>query len=278
MKSSDKIGVEYKKNDSYTIGEVSRLNNVTSRSLYHYEKIGMLLPARVNQKNGYRNYDYRQFFILDIIKRFKRCGVPLKNIDEMMVSQNPIYAQELLQEEIEKIQNEIDRLNSVKKDVEYFKYFYDTMPVISDDEEIIISRHKLNHILAVPCDDIDDYYEADYRLRRRIHSPLFRDVKFFLPCGFLLDIDKFCDGNIKRNYRTCYLINKLDFEHKDYLYTEDCDCISFTLGREFEVGKINRLLEFIKKYNIKPRYVLCEEYYDEVVNIEKPLLKIKVLL
>lgn len=276
MEQFDSTGAKFR--EFYTIGETSKLNNVTPRALYHYENKKMLIPSSINPNNGYRKYKYTQFFLLDIIKRFKRCGVPLEDLQKMITSKDRTYAQELLETEILKIQREIDRLQLVKKDVEFFKYFYDIMPDVIKNSDIALEKHTLNHMLAVPVSPDMSYNEKDFCLRTRIHSPLFRDTKFFLPCGFLLDIEAFLKGNIKETHRTCYLIHQLDFNHPDYLYIKDSDAICITLTRGAEKQRLSRIQDFLKKQHMVPQYILCEEFYDEVSNVEEPLRRVKVIL
>ncbi len=40
----------------YSIGEFSRMNRITPKTLRHYEKIGLLQPAAVDPWTGYRSY------------------------------------------------------------------------------------------------------------------------------------------------------------------------------------------------------------------------------
>ena len=51
-----------------TIGEVSRLTGVTIRTLQHYDRIGLLPPARVTDA-GYRIYDQVAPMALDYERR-----------------------------------------------------------------------------------------------------------------------------------------------------------------------------------------------------------------
>jgi DNA-binding transcriptional MerR regulator len=38
----------------YSIGEFSKINNITPKTLRHYDRIGLLKPDRVNDWTGYR--------------------------------------------------------------------------------------------------------------------------------------------------------------------------------------------------------------------------------
>jgi MerR family transcriptional activator of bmr gene len=52
----------------FTIGEVSDIKGVTVKALRFYEKIGLLIPHRVDPFTKYRYYHQSQFIVIDIIK------------------------------------------------------------------------------------------------------------------------------------------------------------------------------------------------------------------
>ncbi len=268
-------GQEFKKR--YTIGEAAKLNHVTPRSLYHYQNKNLLAPAYVGA-NNYRQYTNLQFLLLDIIKRYKRCGVPLGQLAKMISTDDATYAQSLLQVEIENIQKQIERLMSVKKDIEFFKYFYDVMPDVQQNKDIKLCRHTLNHVFAVPIAAGATPDEADYTWRNVMHSPLFYPVKFFLPFAYMLEPAAFLSGKLLKTHRTSYLIEALPFAHTGYMCIEDCDCLTITLGHGYDEGQLAKLQNFLNAHNLTPRYIFCEEYYDSITNFEKPLLCVKAIL
>ncbi len=66
-----------------TIKEVSKLSGVTVRALQYYDKIGLLVPAKVKE-NGYRVYDGRSLEMLQQILFFKELGFELSKISKIM--------------------------------------------------------------------------------------------------------------------------------------------------------------------------------------------------
>lgn len=66
----------------FTISEFGKLRNVNINSLRYYEKIGILKPHHINEKNGYRYYSPDQLPILDVILLCLDFGLPLKNLKE----------------------------------------------------------------------------------------------------------------------------------------------------------------------------------------------------
>jgi DNA-binding transcriptional MerR regulator len=68
----------------YTIGQFSRLCRVSTKALRHYEKLGLLVPARVEPGNRYRYYSSDQVAILKDIILMKELGLSLRMIKQMI--------------------------------------------------------------------------------------------------------------------------------------------------------------------------------------------------
>jgi len=67
-----------------TIGEFSRLTQVTIKTLRHYDKIGLLVPNEVDQWSRYRYYDVSQMQQLIAILRLKDLGFSLEEISNLL--------------------------------------------------------------------------------------------------------------------------------------------------------------------------------------------------
>ena len=65
--------------------EFAKLCNVEKRTLFHYDQIGLLKPARVKE-NGYREYDLQQLDEMDAIKIFQSSGYTLQEIKQILNS------------------------------------------------------------------------------------------------------------------------------------------------------------------------------------------------
>lgn len=68
----------------FTIGQFSKICQVSTKALRHYEKIGLLAPARVEEGNQYRYYTGEQIPELKKILFLKELGLPLKTIKIMV--------------------------------------------------------------------------------------------------------------------------------------------------------------------------------------------------
>ena len=67
----------------YTIGEFAALGRVSVRMLRHYDSIGLLVPARVDDRTGYRHYAIEQLPQLLRIVELRDLGVGLDRIAEV---------------------------------------------------------------------------------------------------------------------------------------------------------------------------------------------------
>ncbi|OZG74208.1 hypothetical protein BTA51_04100 [Hahella sp. CCB-MM4] len=66
-----------------TIGQMARLFGISTKTLRHYEAIGVFLPTCYGQENGYRYYDQRQVSQLQRILWLRNLGVSLDSIKSL---------------------------------------------------------------------------------------------------------------------------------------------------------------------------------------------------
>lgn len=64
----------------YKIGMFAAMNHVTVKTLRFYEEQGLLMPAQINQENGYRYYTLSQMAVIHQITALKQAGFTLEEI------------------------------------------------------------------------------------------------------------------------------------------------------------------------------------------------------
>ncbi|MGE6256428.1 MerR family transcriptional regulator [Heyndrickxia sporothermodurans] len=70
----------------YTVKEISEMANVTIKTLYHYHKLGLLLPSKISEA-GYRLYGQKELERLQEILFFRELDFPLKEIKTILDGQ-----------------------------------------------------------------------------------------------------------------------------------------------------------------------------------------------
>ncbi|MCR8746236.1 MerR family DNA-binding transcriptional regulator [Romboutsia lituseburensis] len=97
-----------------SIGEVSKIFNISKETLRYYDKIGILKPE-VNSQNGYRYYLFKHLEKLSLILGIKLLGISLADIKDTIESEDLNKYKDLVlkQEEI---------LQVKKKELEHLEY------------------------------------------------------------------------------------------------------------------------------------------------------------
>lgn len=116
-----------------TIGEMSKMCNVSKRTLRYYDVIGLIKPALTNKENGYRFYGPYQAGRIFLVKQMQEMGISLEDVSKCVKEKgteisieeffNHIIEREIgIQEEIKnlvtqqrKIRDYISQYEKIKK-------------------------------------------------------------------------------------------------------------------------------------------------------------------
>ena len=102
----------------FSIGEVSKYQNISKQTLIFYDKIGLFRPAYVDPQNGYRYYSASQLDDLDAILIMKKIGFPLSRIREHMQTYNIESSLETLNSKLSVIDEQIKELQLIRSRVQ----------------------------------------------------------------------------------------------------------------------------------------------------------------
>lgn len=114
----------------FSIGEMSKLHNMSIKTLRYYDEIGLFKPSMVNQKSRYRYYTIEQFERLNTINYLKTLGVPLKDIKEHLEDSSIDRFMKLLEEQQEltrrrmtQLEMIMNRFNERLEELTFYKKF-----------------------------------------------------------------------------------------------------------------------------------------------------------
>lgn len=100
----------------YRIGMFSKLGRVTIKTLHHYNEVGLLAPAHVDEESGYRYYTADQLFRLNEIVALRQMGFSIPEIIAIVDGHNiaGILAQRKaeLESEVQAVTDQLFRLNN----------------------------------------------------------------------------------------------------------------------------------------------------------------------
>lgn len=148
-----------------SIGHFSKICSVSVKTLRHYDSIGLLKPASVDEFTGYRYYDEKQLSDMLVINRLKRYGFPLADIKELItVSSKNEFLNELRKQAVN-IETDIDHkrmllneLNGIIRSYERtgkimdYKNNYNVTTTNTQPMTVLSSRQKMS------VEDFGKYY------------------------------------------------------------------------------------------------------------------------
>jgi DNA-binding transcriptional MerR regulator len=99
------------------IGDFSRASSLSVKALRAYHEAGLLVPADVDPRTGYRSYSVAQLTDAAIIRRLRLLDVPLEGIRNVLDARDPAVTKKVLsdhgavlQERLTVMQRSIDEL------------------------------------------------------------------------------------------------------------------------------------------------------------------------
>ena len=78
------------------IGRFSRLTGLTVKALRHYDELGLLRPAAVDDDTGYRYYGTEQVAVAETIATLRRLELPLDDIATLLATDDPATVRRVL--------------------------------------------------------------------------------------------------------------------------------------------------------------------------------------
>lgn len=122
----------------FTTGEFAKFCNTTKDTLFHYDHINLLKPAKI-ATNGYRYYSANQAFLYDMISLLKEVGMSLDEIKNYMANRNTNTFVAMLKEKDKKIHAEIERLKRLRH------LLKNTMNITLDSFNVEIDKISFEH-------------------------------------------------------------------------------------------------------------------------------------
>lgn len=104
----------------YRVGMFSKLGKVTVKTLHHYDEVGLLVPAYVDEENLYRYYTTDQLFRLNEIVALRQMGFSIPEISAIVSGRNVAGILEQRRAELENearcVADQLFRLNHYIKE------------------------------------------------------------------------------------------------------------------------------------------------------------------
>lgn len=265
----------------FSIGEVSKLHNVSIQTLRHYDKIGLLKPAFVNETSKYRYYSLKDFIMLDFIKQCKAMGLTLDEIKELVSHHTSLEAiLETLSKQKEIIAMKIRELESIQSHIG-----------ILEDKIQTVLEDGINHVVIKSCEEhrflkynntrrfTEEFEIKLIKTLREIekkYGTSHKELAFSIPYKKFEEKKELIYDHMMINCGTIY---EIDGQEEVVLPKGNYLTIHFDDDFKDISAYYEKLLDYIKKYNLKVDENFYESYIITRVDIndgEKSLGQIQI--
>ncbi|MDE7423549.1 MAG: MerR family transcriptional regulator [Lachnospiraceae bacterium] len=153
----------------FTIGEFSKICQVSVKTLHHYDKIDLLKPVKVDEFTGYRYYSQPQMEKMLLIQRLKRYGFSLEEIREFLDCTQESICFSILLKQKERLKQQMRQMqliiNEMSAHLQNFERTGDIMGY-QKDYEIEVRETPVRAVLAcrnkMGVDEFGKYYSTLY--------------------------------------------------------------------------------------------------------------------
>ena len=98
------------KENLYSVGEVCRLTGTTRKTLFYYDRIGLLTPSRRDGVQNFKEYDSDKVRRLRRIIQYREAGLKISEIREILDDKEA--------DAIQILQDALQRMNNEQSDIE----------------------------------------------------------------------------------------------------------------------------------------------------------------
>ena len=93
-----------------SIGKLARLSGLTAKALRHYDRVGLLAPARVDADTGFRLYAADQVVLARRIARLRSVDLPLDEVRAYLAATDPETGLRILHNHRSRLESRVARL------------------------------------------------------------------------------------------------------------------------------------------------------------------------
>ena len=250
---------------------------ISTQVLRHYCDIGLVTPERVDPMTGYRYFSFAQFHYIDRARYLLRCGFHLKEIKEILDSNDVGLLMRRLRQKQEETRREIrqaeERLETLQWYEEYFSY---GNQADRSATSCYVRHFGPRWLLAIHCGEDyvhQDFYPLFHALRRK---PEFRELQYRRQFTAVLDHRALLQKEMKRYRVGMFTLEPPGFSSPDILEVPEGDYWCFQapiLRRDWNP----HILKMLIQEHGEPKLLLSNEYEDNLRRYQECLHEVQVL-
>ncbi|MCU1648841.1 MAG: MerR family DNA-binding transcriptional regulator [Nocardia sp.] len=94
-------------NVGLTVGDFSRMTHLSVKTLHHYHQVGLLEPAQIDSRNGYRYYSIDQIPAAQVIRRLRDLDMPIPDVKAVLAAPDSTSRNALIAGHLDRLETEL---------------------------------------------------------------------------------------------------------------------------------------------------------------------------
>ena len=268
----------------FSIGELSKYQNISKQTLIFYDKIGLFRPAYVAPNNGYRYYSSKQIDYLDTILIMKKIGFSLTEIREHMQHYNIDSSLITLRKQVTAIDRQIEELHLIRSRLLHRCTQMENAKIYKEKENaVIIEKIDAQYILFHEVEQSYSLREISIATKKCFAGSFQKGLPIFFQCGVVVPFQRIIEGRFTEAEFAFLPIEKTN-QVNNIKRLPAGECVSiYHVGDYLSIGRsYQKILDYCKSHSIQivsDSYEFCIDDYittfDENEYITKIMFYIK---
>jgi DNA-binding transcriptional MerR regulator len=227
--------------------------------------MGLIEPAHINMKTGYRFYTQEQFHRIDRIHYLKSLGLQLKEIKNIMAAGQVDRLQYFLRKNLASRQKDMDNLKEQISDLKWYIEYFAYMDNLNPNSPPRVSRLEERFILKAPCDPREPFTDIELRLTKLRSLDEFKSLRYRRHYGFMIDFTDMMNQHFTPTAAYIFLKMKPDFESQYIDTLPEGLYLCFTARPRLDLWNSGEVREFFNTGEFTPVFAVANEYEDNLV-------------
>jgi DNA-binding transcriptional MerR regulator len=253
-------------NEKLSIGKMAELNRVTTETLRHYDRVGVLKPEYVDPDSGYRYYHLKQCAKLDMNQYLQSLGLSLETIKTQFENKDLRLTKSTLLLRQKQIDQEIRDLRQMDNAISTCIANYERYFAIPEFGRIVAERIGSRKVFVYDgkqnaYDNNLDAYEYILRKLRQQISVKHLPLCYFCNIGTITRLRDLDLNNLSATELFLFVDDHFDSDDGiETIPAQEYLCVYFSdYHDEYEYARM--LDRFIKEH----KYTICGDYLCEVI-------------
>ncbi len=250
--------------DLFSIGEVSKYQNISKQTLIFYDKIGLFRPVYVDPGNGYRYYSASQIDYLDTILIMKKIGFSLSEIKEHMQHYTIDSSLIALRKQITVIDHQIQELRLLRSRVQHRCEQMEAAKMHRNDSaNIVVEEAAIQYVLFHPVDEPYTLKEISIATKKCFSQAFREQLPIFFQCGVIVPYQRIKSGHFTKASMAFLPIEKNDTAQNILCLPQGkCACI-YHVGDYLSIGRsYEKLLNYCETNHLE----IISDSYEFCIN------------